>query len=496
MSDKTAVITVDLGTTGCKSMVFDAAGTILAEHYAEYELICTPEGLIEQDAAIWRTLVGTSVRAAAQQAAGSGARIRALALSSQGISFVPVGADGQILGRAISWLDSRATAETAKLREMLPEKVWFQRTGKRLNPLYTLPKLLWLRQEQPERYRQAAWFLMPLDFITWQLTGHACTDLAMASGTMAFNIQNGTWDQMLLDACGLDAGKLPPVAVAGSLVGPILPEVARNLGLADDVQVFLGSQDQKCAAWGAGITDGLATVSLGTACAVSVLCDRPVLDAEMRVPCFALGNGRWMLEAVAGTAGASLKWLRRTLFPDLDYTGLTELAADSEPGARGVSFLPHLEGAGSPFWQPDQRGSLLGIGLATGRADLVRALLEGIACQIRTNLAVLETISGSPIRALTVFGGGSRSRLWCSLIADITGRPVHRLQTAEIANVGAARLALAGLAGESPAAGWPGGSLDLVAGRVRDTLEPDPARQLVYDRIYRRYRDLETRLLT
>ena len=480
---------IDLGTTGCKSLVCTEQGQVLAEQYEEYELTHTPEGYLEQDAELWWCLVcrtaQETVRAIGPEQAG---RVGGISVSSQGISFVPADRSGSAIGPAISWLDLRAGEQAEQLKRLFAEQDIFSRTGKRISPAYTLPKLMWLKQRQPDLYSRSARFLMPLDYITGKLTGQWCTDYAMASGTMAFNIRTGAWDQEILQACGIDSGKLPRVATVGSRVGPIDPQAAQALGLPPTVQVILGTQDQKCAALAAGIDLDVATVSLGTASAISTLARQPVLDPAMRIPCFALGHQRWILESVIGTACVSLKWLRNKVLPDLDYPQLDDLAATARPGSSGVFFYPHMEGAGSPFWQSDQRGALYGLSLATEKADLVRALLEGIAFQIKTNLQVQENITGTKIREIRIFGGGSKSEFWCALIANATGIPVSQCP-AELANLGAALLAAQARA-DRPA----GQEFLARAPQILKRFVPDRDQQQ-YEAVYQAYRVMEDRML-
>jgi len=434
-------IGIDLGTTGCKSMVFDYDGRILSQSYLEYGIIKDRDAHIEQNAGLWWELVKKSVSQSIVDSGVSAEGIKALSISSQGISFVPVDASGNTLHNAISWLDTRSGKQTARILEIFGENEIFYRTGKRISPNYTLPKIVWLKEKLPEVYQETYKFLMALDYINFKLTGKAITDYSMASGTMAFNISTKKWDEEIIRACGLDAGKLPAVNCAGSLVGEVEPSVAAQMGLPTGVKVVLGAQDQKSAAIGAGIRQGIATVSLGTATAVSSIGMKPLFDSEMRVPCFALDDSRWILESVIGTSCISLKWLKTTLFEHMEYPEMDRAAENSIPGANGLFFYPHMEGAATPYWRNDIKGFMYGLSLSTSRGDMVRALLEGIGFQIRINMEVHEEINGDSIHEIRIFGGGSNSEFWCRLIADITGKTVSVLYTSEIANLGAAILA-------------------------------------------------------
>lgn len=484
------LIGIDLGTTGCKCVACAGDGAVLGERYFEYDLIHTPEGWILQDAEQWWQLVCQAIAETVQAIGPVAARtIAGMSISSQGIAVVPVDRAGNVLDMAISWLDKRATGQTEQLRQTFGDQEIFRRTGKRISPAYTLPKLMWLKQHKPELYGRTDKFLLPLDFINQRLTGNPVTDFAMASGTMAFDIRNEVWDETILQTCGIDRSKLPPVAVAGSYVGLIRPDVALSLGLPETTRVFLGTQDQKSAALAAGISTETATISLGTASAISTLSGRPQADAKMRIPCFALGQERWILESVVGTACVSLKWLRKMIAPNLDYAAMDRLAGAVTPGANGVFFYPHMEGAGTPFLQSGQHGSFHGLSLATEQADLIRALLEGIAYQVQTNLAVQEEINGAAIKELRLFGGGSRSDLWCAIMADVTNRPVLQMQT-ELANFGAVLLAAEGLG-----QGQQDGNRFAAVREPVQVFRPDPAKVRQYTAAYAQYRALEDKLM-
>lgn len=478
------LIGIDLGTTGCKGMAFGADGTILSDLYYEYDLIHTEEGWILQDADQWWQLVQRLLKETAAALGPAAADIQGIGISSQGISVVPVDAEGNALDLSINWLDKRAVKQAEQLTELFGKKEIFTRTGKMIGPGYTLGKLMWYKQNRPELYARTVKFLLPLDFINMKLTGNILTDYAMASGTMTFNVNSGSWDEEILEGTGIDIAKMPPVAVAGSLVGSIKPDLAATLGLPETTKVYLGTQDQKSAALAAGVGSNIATVSLGTASAISTISDQPQNDTKMRIPFFALGNKRWVQESVIGTASVTLKWLREMIAADLSYAQMDDLAEEAAPGSGGVFFYPHMQGAGTPFGRRIRGGSFQGLSLATDKKDLIRALLEGIAFQMEYNLKVQEEVNQTPITQLRIFGGGSKSDLWCSIIADVTGRTVWQMQP-ELANFGAAMLADAGGKGQHFA-------------QVRQPLriyEPDKERAAKYKDIYKEYRRVEEKIM-
>jgi xylulokinase len=365
---------IDLGTTGCKAAVYDDQGVALGESYLEYGLITRSATMIEQDPGLWWTLTCHAVQEA-WAAAGAGRREKcALAVSSQGISFLLLNSAGEALGNAINWLDTRGTAQCKRILDFISERELFQLAGKRAAPSYVLPKLLWLRDHEPERWRAATSMLMGHDFLVQRMCGAHITDHSMAGGTLLYDLAARDWSDRLLTGLDLPRTLLPAIGWAGKAVGNLSSEAAEALGLSPDTLVVLGGQDQKCAALGAGITDDTATMSLGTASALEQTSDHPIVDPAMRVPTFAFVQpARWVLEGVIGTSGGSLRWYRDTLARGTTYEVLDAEADAVAPGADGVIFLPHLSGAYSPHWQSSARGAFHGLSLATSRGHLTRA---------------------------------------------------------------------------------------------------------------------------
>jgi xylulokinase len=481
---------LDLGTTGCKAAVYDHLGSLRGESYLEYGLITLSPVVIEQDPEAWWKLSCQAVREALAAARADPADVLSLAVSSQGISFVLLDAAGRPLGNAINWLDGRATDEAADIVQRFAQERVFAITGKRAAPFYVLPKLLWLRKHRPDDWAAANKALMGQDFLVYRLCGAEVTDHSLAAGTMLYDLHEQDWSAELLDAFGIPRSLLPEIRWSGTPAGTLLPSVAAELGLSPETTVVVGGQDQKCAALGAGIADGVATLSLGTASAIEQIMDRPLTDTQMRVPTFAfVQRGRWVLEGVVGTAAGSLRWYRDTIARGIPYDRLDGEAALVPPGAEGVIFLPHLSGAGSPYWRPDSRGTFHGLSLATTPGHLTRAVLEGIAYQLRANLAVTQELAG-PVNGTILFGGGAKSPLWRQIIADVTGLPVAWTPTVETAGLGAAMLAGLGC-------GLFSSDADARSMMVKTLayLEPDPERVALYAQAGADYYRLEECLL-
>ena len=298
------LIGLDLGTTGCKSMVFDTTGQILGEHYIEYEVTFLPDGGAEQDAELWWQYAAEAVAAAVRKAGIDPKEAAGISVSSQGCAFVPVGRDGKSLANAISWYDTRALPQARALYARYGEKELFYRLGHPAESL-VFPEILRLKEEAPELYQKTWKFLMPHDYLICRMTGRAVTDPSMASGSMCYDVPTGAWARDLLREYGIDEEKLPEICEAGTVAGTLLPEAAAQMGLCCGTVVAVGMQDQKIAALGAGIQTGSITVSLGTASAVETLCTAPQRDAQMQVQCHGFGSGMWVLENSVDTAGSS-----------------------------------------------------------------------------------------------------------------------------------------------------------------------------------------------
>lgn len=486
------IVGIDVGTTGCKALVVMDQGELVGESYVEVPLVARRGGVVEADAEDWWRLSARAAREALSRVDRRAEPVRAVAVSSQGISFVPVDRRFRPLAPAISWMDTRADAQAAAIREDIGDEELFRVTGKRPAAMYLLPKLLWLREHEPNIFKRTHQFLLAHDFVVARLSGRAATDHTLAAGTLLYDVRSLNWSRRMLGAFDLRPERMAPLAWPATPIGQVTADAARETGLPAGAVVAVGGQDQKLAAFAAGLCAGCATVSLGTATAVTAITSRPALDPLRRIPCFPyLARGQWVLEAVVPSSGASLRWFRdvlsRGVAGDETYVALDLEVQRLPRGPGSVSFHPHLCGAGSPHWIDAASGVIRGLSATTTRGALAKAIMEGAAYQIRANLDTLEevasaSVGGSPITEIRIFGGGARSSVWPQIIADVTGRRHLVAPITEAAALGACRLAAAavGIALPEPPAGKP--------------ISPDPALHARYDDVYRRYRAVEDRL--
>lgn len=442
-------LAVDLGTSNCRSAIFDENMHMLSIASREYPLINLSPIEIEQDANCWWNAVKETIKEAVAKAGKPGKDVCSISISSQGITFVPVDKNGNALINSLSWLDMRAQAEEHEIENQYGLRKIYNITGKRANVCYSLPKMIWLMKNKPDIYKKAYKILLPLDYIQFKFCKKAITDHTMAGGTMFYNIHTQKWAYDILSDQKIDVDKLPQIGWSGTVAGTILPEVAKELGLNPDVIIAIGSQDQKCAALGAGISIKSATASLGTASCVTQLSNKPVSDPDMRIPCFSyLWPSTWSFEGIINTAASSYQWFKKTFASNLTYLELDGLAAQSAKKGQRAYFYPYLAGMTSPFWG-NGTGNFTGLSLSTDLGQLALAIMDGVSCNIKANLDIMKSIY-KPVNELRLFGGGAVSPLWCQITADIINLPVVTQQSPETALLGAAMLAKHSYDGKKP----------------------------------------------
>ena len=468
-------LAIDLGTTGCRSILFDESLNQLAAAYEEYGLITPREKWTEQDAELWWEMTLRTAAEAIETAGIDSRQIEGISISSQGITIVPVDENIRPLCNAMSWLDVRSEEQCARIERDFGGDFMFIHTGKENRPSYSLPKILWFRDNQPDIYEKAWKFLMPMEFLIAKFTGNCVTDHSMASGTLMYDIKNLRWSKEILDRYGIREDQLPTICWGGESAGCVLPEVAAKLGLREDCVVAVGAQDQKCAAYGAGLADGVMTISLGTAAAITKRWNEPKTREHRGIGwCGYVEPGTWVTEGVIGTAGTCLRWVRDMLFSGESYDVINEEALQARERGSSVLFYPHLNG-----FYPKPEGTFYGVNLATNRGDFALAVMEGVAFQIRSILEQMDAYGN--VHTLVLFGGGAKSPVWRQIIADVTGMQLRVPVTPEAASAGAAMLA-------AKAAG------NILPGlQIENSYEPSENRAL-YEQKYTKFRAIEKKL--
>lgn len=480
------VVGIDLGTTGIKCVLYDEGLRTRKELHTEYGLITLSPTEIEQDADTWWDSICVMLREICEEYGSED--ITAVGVSSQGISELPVDGDFNPLCNAISWLDRRAGTEGAEVfNQITPER--FRQITARMTPaFYGAAKIAWIGNNRPDIAAKAAYYLMPLDYITTRLCGKAVTDHSMAAGSCAYDLAGRCWSEEILDAYAIDRAKLPEIRDSGTVAGCVTREAAASTGLREGTVVAVGAQDQKCGALGAGLGSGVATLSMGTAFALTIKSDCITEAADGFIPPFndILGSG-FLLESCIITGGAALKWWRDGFVPEKDYRDLDENVSGYEPQLSSPFCFPHFSGCGHPHSYPDSSACFHGVTLDSTKDSMLYALMEGLAFAVRQNLDA----TGQQANCLRAFGGGAKSDVWLQLISDVCGVPVQALANSETACLGAAMLAMiaAGSGTREQCA-----ALAEEVCPVRKTFTPRRQRKELYDRRYDFFQRMERRI--
>jgi xylulokinase len=440
---------LDVGTTATKALLFDLEGNVRASASASYGLITSQPGWVEQDPeALWHAVV-TVLRSIVDQLQ-SGQQVLAVAQSSQGGTTVPVDAAGQPTYNAISWMDGRAQAEYEELRRQYGGEVFTHKTGWPLMAGLPLQHIRWLRAQQPDIFARSRHFLFVNDFIGRRLTGELCVNPSDASITQLLDIETGDWDDWLLMLAGIQRNQLSPLHRSGVTFGKLTAEASAVTGLPTGLPVVNGGHDQYCAALGMQVTKpGSVLLSCGTAWVLLAVPEDLEVGRRsgMALSCHAV-PGRWGAIRSLGAVGTSLDWLIDNIWAEQEgsptvprsvlYQAINVAAAHSGPGAHGLIFCPLAGGHAGSFGAA--RGGFLGLTLTHRRGDLSRAVMEGVACELRWALDEIRA-AGVTAEALTMVGGAARSPLWPQIVADVTGVSVSVPAITEAASWGAAVLA-------------------------------------------------------
>jgi xylulokinase len=433
------VLGVDLGTSGVGVVAQDASGHVVARADHPLDLDTPRPGWTQQDPDAWRTAAERALSEVAGAVGGD--RVAAIALAGQMHGMVARDASGRALHPALLWNDQRTAEEVDEITRAVGRERLVARTGNPAITGFQLPKVLWLRRHQPRAFADAARIMLPKDDLGLHLTGEAVAEPCDASGTGAYHLADGAWDTEVLAALDLDPALWPRLVASDAVVGGLRATVAERTGLPVDTPVVAGAGDNAAAATGLALGRAhpeVGSVSLGTSGVLQVPIAAPTPDPAGRVHLFAHADGGYLLLGVTLAAAGSLRWYRDTFAPGRSFADLVSEAAGAPVGANGVTFKPYLAGERTPHLRADLRGSFHGLSLATTHADVVRAVLEGVACSLRDALDVMTPLS-RPARLLAT-GGGATSDAWLTILADTLGLPLGRPvdETGTALDVGAA----------------------------------------------------------
>ena len=466
---------LDLGYTGCKAVAFDLEGRVLASAYREYPMSYPQPGWVELDPeAIWQH-TASAIR---QVTASVSDPVAALSVAVMGEAFTPVDRHGHPVMPTITAFDERGSVECSRLVEQLGAERVFALTGQVAGPSHPLAKICWLRQNRADLYRSVHKFLCYGELVLSRLGLPPTIDYSMAARSMAFDIHRREWSEPILEAAKLDPGLLPSVASSGTAIGFPCREVADELGLPRSTVVVVGGHDQPCGAVGAGVVaEGQATYALGTVHVICAVLDsfKGSLGAE-GFPCYPhVIPNRFVTMAYNFTGGSLLRWFRDTFgqaeMAEANTTGRDAydlILANLPVSPTDLFVLPHFSGTGTPWFDAQARGTVMGVTLGTKRSEIVKAILEGTTYELALNLGLLDR-AGAPVRELHAIGGSARSSADLQIRTHIMNRPIKAMKVSEAAALGAAILAGTG-AGLYESAEVASGQL----AQVQGVYSPDP----------------------
>jgi xylulokinase len=490
--DERFVLAVDLGSGALKVGAVSLTGEIAAVEETEYETERLPDGGAIQDASAWWQMVRELGRAALNGIPAE--NVVAVSCTGQWASTIPVDDAGEPVGPCVMWLDTRGALRSREviggpLMGYSPRALatWIRHTGGVPSSFGGDPvsHMLHLERDEPEIASAARWYLEPVDYLSMRFTGRAAaTHASMSAAWLTDNrrLDRLSYDAVLVRKLGIDPAKLPPLVDTGSLIGPVRPEVASELGMGPGAQVVTGTPDLHSAALGCGaIGEGEPHMSISTTSWISLPFPRKKTDAFRSIATVpGLDSSSYLVANNHEAAGLCLRWLRDsfTLGQPGEYERLIELAESSSPGSGGVLFTPWIAGERSPVDDRNARGGWHNLSVQTGNADLVRSVLEGVAYNSRWLNEAVESFAKLRLDPIRIFGGGAIPSLWCQIHADVMDRTIERVADPMHANLrGAALFAALGLGAISRDE-----VRDLV--RVDRVFKPDPANREAYDRLY------------
>jgi xylulokinase len=483
---------IDVGTGGSRAVLVDTQGRIVASATVEHEAFASPQtGWAEQDARDWWRASAAAVRRVLTAENVRADEVRAVGLSGQMHGAVLLDQRGEPLRPSIIWCDQRTERQCRELTEKIGARRLIELTSNPALTNFTLTKMLWVREQQPDVWRQTSRVLLPKDYVRLRLTGEHATDVADASGTLLFDVARRVWSREMLTATEIDESLLPRAFESTEVIGVVSAEAAEATGLRAGTPVVAGAGDQAAGAVGMGIVrPGMVSATIGTSGVVFAVTNRPSLDAGGRVHTFCHAiSARWHVMGVTQAAGLSLRWFRdqfgaREEDGRNSYQRLMEEAASVGAGAGGALWAPYLMGERTPHLDPHARAALVGLTASHTRAHVVRAILEGVAFSLRDTFEIFKEMR-VPVETVRLGGGGARSALWRQIQADVYGHVVETVEAEEGAAYGAALLAGVGIGA------WPtvDAACEAVV-RVKSRLSPEPSAAALMNSQYEMFRAL------
>ena len=478
------VIGVDLGTQSMKGFLVDAQGKFVAESSAAYDPVYPFPAWTEENPADWIHAFKKIVKELLDTSGVNPAEVGTIGLDAINDTVVAIDKEGNPLMPAIIWCDRRAEAETAEVATRVDPQHVFEVTGLNLDSSHTAAKMLWIKKNRPDVFEKTAYMLNAASFMVYWMTGEAVVDYAQASASMLYNVANKCWDDEMAKIFDLDPNLLGVIKNPEEIAGNLTEYAAAELGLTTATKVMVSTGDEHSACVGAGLVKpGMVCNITGTAEPVAAVADKPLLDTiSGLVETHHHADARWwLIENPGFLSGGATRWYRDTLLKIDDYNVMTLLASKSPIGSNGVIFLPCMQGAMTPTWNGNARGTFTGLTPSHTFEDMTRSVFEGISFGLRDNIDRFEEL-GMDCSSVRMVGGATKGPFWCQMKADLLGKSITATKSAEGAAIGAAMLASVAEGNFK--------SLDEAAEVMVElgaTYIPDPSKKAAYDDAYGKY---------
>lgn len=474
-------IGIDLGTSAVKLLLMDSEGKIVNIVSREYPLYFPHPGWSEQKPEDWYTQTMDGIKELIRDVDKS--QVAGISFGGQMHGLVILDKDDNVIRPAILWNDGRTTEETDYLNNVIGKEQLSEYTANIAFAGFTAPKILWVKNKEPENFAKIAKIMLPKDYIAYKLTGVHCTDVSDASGMLLFDVKNRKWSEKMCDICGISTSQLAKCYESYEAVGTVLPEVAEELGISAHVKVAAGAGDNAAAAVGTGtVGDNMCNISLGTSGTIFISSRNFGVDKFNALHSFAHADGSYHLMGCMLSAASCNKWWMDEIIGTKDYAA--EQKNIEKLGENHVYFLPYLMGERSPHNNPNARATFIGMTMDTTRADMTQAVLEGVAFALRDSLEVAKSL-GIDLKRTKICGGGAKSPLWKKIIANVLNLKVDVIESEEGPAMGGAMLA-AVACGEYA-------SVEEIAKKVVkiiDTVEPDPELVAKYENRYAQFKEI------
>lgn len=474
-------IGVDLGTSAVKLLLMDETGKIHKVVSKEYPLYFPQPGWSEQNPQDWIRQSMEGIKELTAQCDKS--QIKGISFGGQMHGLVVLDKKDQVIRPAILWNDGRTGKQTDYLNQEIGKETLSRYTGNIAFAGFTAPKILWMREKEPENFARVRKIMLPKDYLAFYLSGEFSTDFSDASGTLLLDVEHKCWSEEMMEICGVRESQLPKLYESWEPTGAIKPEIAEELGIPQDVKIIAGAGDNAAAAVGTGtVGEGQCNLSVGTSGTVFISSKNFGVDEHNALHSFAHADGNYHLMGCMLSAASCNKWwmeeILRTKEYQVEQDGIRKL------GENPVFYLPYLMGERSPHNDPDARAAFVGMSMDTTKEDMTQAMLEGVAFGLRDSMEAAKSTGLHPERS-KICGGGAKSPLWRKIIANVMNMKIDRIESEEGPGYGAAILAAVGCGAFS--------SVEEAAGRlvkITDTEEPDPQLAGKYEEKYQKYRKL------